>query len=198
MIKELESLITNPGIKLIYGEGGSGKTTICLEATNKFLKESKKVIYIDTSANFSIERIKQMSPNIKLNNIFLLRIRNFNEQHQQIQKLEGGIKGISLIIIDSITHFYRRLYSREPELAKGMLGKQIKILNAIENTPIIITSEVYDTMEKDIQPLGKEIVKRHANEIIKLNKTPRKIFFLKPELGPMNFKIVDEGITLEL
>ena len=193
MLKELKDILELKDIKLIYGEGGSGKTTICLEMTSKIIKEKKKVVYLDSGENFSLERFNQISNNENLDSLFLLKIKNFSDQHKKIEKLKE-LRKIDSIIIDSITKHYRRLYSKKPDLAKAMLGKQIKTLKSIKAN-IIITSEVYSTMNKNISPLGNEILITNSKKIIKLIREPRRLIFIKPKQPSIYFKIINGGIT---
>lgn len=186
------------GITSIYGEAGSGKTTLCfLEAVNK-IANNQKVIYFDAANNFSAERFMQLlTKKEKIDNILVLKIKNFNVQHGQIKKIEN-IDNVSLIIVDSITHFYRRLYKRKPEIAGAMLGKQLSILRKIsKNIPVIITGQVYSDMNNGILPLGSTIIKKFSDTLIKLEKAPkRKIIFKKPDKKEFIFEIVDDGIKI--
>jgi len=183
----------------IYGEAGTGKTTLCLLATLELALSGKKVIFFDTESNFSIERINQILEGKNkecLKNILKLKINNFNVQHTQIKNLEN-IKNISLIVVDSLTHHYRRLYSKEPELAKGMLAKQLLILkNIAKNIPVIITSQVYSGFENNIMPVGRDVLIGLSDTLIKLEKNPRKIIMKKPENKEIKFEIVNEGIKI--
>ncbi len=183
----------------IYGEAGSGKTTLCFLAAINKLIENKKVIYMDAESNFSAERFMQLlTEKEKINNVLILKIKNFNIQHTQIKNIEN-IKNISLIIVDSITHFYRRLYRRKPEIAKAMLGKQLSILRKIsKNTPVIITGQVYSDMEKNTLPLANTIIKKFSDVIIKLEKEPRRrLIIKKPEKKEFIFEIISDGIRIK-
>ncbi len=195
IFEEYKNIIT------IYGEAGTGKTTLCLLAAIEQASNNKKVLFLDTEKNFSLERVWQLLTNNDkdcVKNILVLKLNNFNLQHTQIKNLEN-IKNVSLIVIDSITNHYRRLYGREPELAKGMLGKQLSVLNKISknNVPVMITSQVYSDLKDSINPLGKEILKRASNKIIRLEKNPRKIIFEKPEKKGLYFDILNEGIKIK-
>ncbi len=188
------------GITAIYGEAGSGKTTLCLLASLEQALNNKKVIFLDAEINFSTERLNQLLENKNkdcIKNILVLKIKNFNLQHTKIKNLEN-VKNVSLIVIDSLTHYFRRLYRREPEVAKGMLAKQLSILNKIakSNIPILITSQVYSSMENEIIPLGYDSIKKFSSTIIKLEKNPRKIKIESPNKKETNFKIISDGIKV--
>ncbi|HLC58817.1 MAG TPA: AAA family ATPase [Candidatus Nanoarchaeia archaeon] len=188
-------------VTLIYGPAGSGKSTLCLLAAIEQALNNKKVLFLDTEINFSVERFQQLLNNRNkecINNILKLKIQNFNYQHKYIQNLQE-IKNISLIIVDSITHHYRRLQTREPELAKAMLGKQLKILKEISknNIPIIVTSQVYSDMNKNILPVANTVLTTFSDKIIKLEKEPgRKIKIIEPDKKEIKFDIINEGIKL--
>lgn len=200
---EIDNLIGNlEKLTSIYGEGGTGKTTLCLLAAINHAINNKKVIFLDSENNFSTERFNQLlnkRNNECIKNILILKIKNFNLQHSQIKSLEG-IKNISLIIIDSLTHYYRRLHSREPEIAKAMLARQLKILSNIAQTgiPIIVTSQVYSDFNNNINPLGREILSKFSSKIIKLEKDPRKLILEKPDKKESKFEIINEGIRITL
>ena len=187
-------------ITAIYGEAGSGKTTLCLLATIEQTLNNKKVLFLDSESNFSTERFEQLLNTRNkdcIKNILILKIKNFNLQHTQIKSLEN-IKNVSLIVVDSLTHYYRRLHRREPEIAEAMLGKQLSILNNIsKNIPVLVTSQVYSNMKNDVTPLGKDILIKFSNKVIKLEKNPRKITLEKPNKKEIKFNIINEGIKLQ-
>ena len=47
-------------ITTIFGPAGSGKTVLCMLCAINAVRNGKKVIYIDTENNFSVERLKQI------------------------------------------------------------------------------------------------------------------------------------------
>ncbi len=197
--EELDNFLENyNGLTVLYGEGGSGKTTLCLLAAIEQALNNKKVLFLDTEINFSTERFDQILKDRNkecVKNILVLKIKNFNLQHTQIKTLEG-IKNISLIIVDSITHHYRRLYSREPEIARAMLGKQLSILKEISKTiPVIITSQVYSNMENSSNLLARETIKKYSDKIIKLEKNPRNMI-IENTKKTTGFEIVGDGIKI--
>ena len=59
-------------ITSIYGAPGTGKSTLCFEYVSAYLKTGKKIIYVDTEGGFSAERLKQINPEINLNNVIVI------------------------------------------------------------------------------------------------------------------------------
>lgn len=195
--KDLDNLIQNyKGITIIYGEGATGKTLCCLQATKN--AKNNKIIFLDTENSFSIERLQQLDENYKeyLNNILLLKIKSFKEQSLKIKALQD-IKNISLIILDGIGMHYRRLVKRNSDLANAMLITQLKILNKIsKTTPVIITNQVYMDIkqQKLVMLADKTYLKNFADTIIRLDINPRKLTVIKPGKKYMYFEIKNKGI----
>ena len=101
-------------ITTVYGPAGSGKTNLCILCAMNTAREGKKVIYIDTENNFSVERFKQICQSISqnyaklLNNIVFLRPASFDEQKKTFEKLKDIVNDkIGLIIFDSVAMLYR-------------------------------------------------------------------------------------------
>lgn len=100
-------------ITCFYGPFASGKSNFCLMATANQLKEGKKVIYVDTEASLSLERLKQILgkaySEALLKNLLILKPTNFKEQIDAFSLLLDitESKPISLVVVDSIAMLYR-------------------------------------------------------------------------------------------
>ncbi len=195
-----EQLNLTNQLTCIYGKAGAGKTTLAMQTARDYALKNKKILYIDTERGFSTERFKQLAGKDYeklLDNIFVFTIKSFKEQQEKIKQLETLIsKGkFSFIIIDTLTTYYRRLVNSEHELANGMLNSQLRILKALsKKIPIIITGQVYSTMETGIRPTGGKFVEEPSDQLIFLEKDPRIINILKPDKKKIPFTIKDEGI----
>ncbi len=176
-----------PNITLIYGPSASGKTTLCLQQASK---TKGKVIFIDTENTFNPERLLEINPDYNLDNLILIQAKRYSEQFSAVKNLQN-IKNISLVIIDSFTHYYR-LKQQEGIIITPPTIKQLQLLRSLE-VPIILTSQVYSTQDKEHKPLASHLWKNFAKQKIKLEKEPERI--LKTKYKQIKFKITGKGLT---
>lgn len=200
--KELDEVLQgSKELTLIYGPSASGKTTLALQAAINYASQGKKVLYIDTEGGFNTERLKQINPDPELlDNILLLRIKEFMEQRVNFRKLKELVeKGkINLVIVDTIGMHYRLYLQKNSYGANLCLKKQLRILNEITkdlNVPVIITNQVYDNVTGlGVRPVGGDIVFNNCQKWVELQKEPRRRLILKK---PKPEKIIDVMIKSE-
>ncbi len=197
--KALDSYFNYPeSLTCIYGSPASGKTTLCFLAA---LYEKGKIVFIDTENGFSTDRIRQLGGKVP-ENIFLLKAKDFNEQCNLVENLLKLKDKVSLIIIDSFTRYYRKELQEKKDV-NPKLSRQLSILSEISREakiPIIVTSQIYSTMDKNIEAVGGRMLKNWCPCIIKLEKEQeRKIILEKhPEklFLDKKFEIINDGIKL--
>jgi DNA repair protein RadB len=194
-------------ITTIYGPGSSGKTNLLL----MLLKNAslKKIIFIDTEGNFSVQRLKQLTEDYEkvLDKTIFLKPTNFEEQTKAVEKLNVLLKqNIDCIIIDSITALYRaELREENAKNINNSLASQIKTLLEIsrkKEIPILMTAQVYADLEnKDqVKITGGQTVKNMSKCLIELKKSgPNRIAVVQKhrsikEGKSLVFKIVEKGI----
>lgn len=198
-------------ITTIYGPAGSGKTILCLLCAISIARKDKKIIYIDTEGNFSVERLRQIALDYKkiLDKIIFLRPTTFEGQKKVFEKLKDMVDDkIGLIIIDTIAMLYRLELGKNEDIyeVNRELGKQIAYLSEIsrkKNIPVLITNQVYanfDDKEK-VNIVGGDLLKYSSKCLIELQITPnnnRRLILRKhrslAEEKEILFKIVEGGI----
>ena len=184
-------------ITCIYGEASTGKTTFAKLAAIEQARENRKVVYIDTENSFNSERIKQLSGDgfqRVLGGIILFKPKRFSEQNKIVMSLPE-MKNISLIIVDTISHFYRAKVREKPRVYNMWVWRQLKILDELSRkTPVIITTQVYNNIKKDeIEMIGGVLIKKLSKRIIRLEKFPRRLRF-ENNNGQVNFEIKNNGV----
>lgn len=181
-------------------------------------EDDKKVIFIDTEAGFSINRLKQITDKYKyvLQNTLLFRPFSYKEQHNVFIHLEDYVKKYSVraIIIDSMVMHYRL------ELSSGNDNNNITSVNnemkmelsilvriaAKYNIPVLITNQVYSDFDSkdEFKMVGGDLLRYSSKCILRLDNLSelgpnvRKISIVKhrsiPEMKSTLFEIYDKGV----
>jgi len=212
-------------ITMIAGPPGSGKTNFSILASCSQSKDNKKVIFIDTEGGFSIDRVKQIvggNHEKILENIFLLKPTNFEEQKKCFEKLLIAVKKeqIGLIVVDGMAMLYRlelgdAIHSKDDSNIREInreIATQMRILAEIsrkQEIPILITNQVYSgfVSEEDWKKglkgeaniVGGDLFKYWSKCIIELKNEngKKKAILLKHrslKQKELFFEIKDEGI----
>jgi DNA repair protein RadB len=188
---------------------------LCILCAINTARERKKVIYIDTENNFSVERFKQICSSINqnyaklLNCIVFLRPSTFEEQKNTFEKLKEVITDkVGLVIFDSVAMLYRLELGKTDDVydVNKNLGMQLAYLKQIaskKRIPVLITNQVYsDFEEKDkVNLVGGDLLKYGSKCLIELQITPsnNRLAIVKkhrsiPSERNITFKIVEGGI----
>ena len=190
--------IESGSITMIYGEAGSGKTNICLQASRECVANGKKVAYID-SGGVSLERLKQMCKENDyttiFENILFFNPSSFEEQEEMIKKA-FKIKDVELIILDTFNSFYCLMLEKDERFADRSLNRQITELqiDAMEkNVYVVITGQVYSDQKGDIKPFAGRFIKHMIKTMVKLEKIDsetRQATIIKHKSQPKGKKVI--------
>ncbi|MBN1389828.1 MAG: DNA repair and recombination protein RadB [Candidatus Thermoplasmatota archaeon] len=201
-------------ITQLYGEGGSGKTNVCLQVTRNVVKAGQKVIYIDTEG-VSMERFMQICGGDEYyrdlsREILFFQPMSSSQLHDAVLntvKLASRDLHIGLVVLDSATVFYRmNLGSNKDEENRRDIGNVILELMGIsrkQDIPVIITTQVYQNMGPgDIRPIGGHSLAHNCKVIMKLEKLGeggyRKATVTKHRSMPTGeavlFKLTGDGV----
>jgi DNA repair protein RadB len=199
--------IENGSVTMLYGEAGTGKTNICLQMAYNVAKSGKKVAYIDTEG-LSAERIEQIFiDEAYTRDLLVFSAHTFDEQGygiiQAARQAESPETNIGLIIVDSMTMFYR-LRSDDSSVRNELVRQMEMLLNVARkgDVAILITSQVYTNIGTGtIEFLGGHAIQHNAKTIIRLEKRAsgkRAAVIVKhrslPEGRSAIYRIVQTGI----
>jgi len=166
-------------LTLLYGEAGTGKTNLCLTLARNLALQGKKTIFVD-SEGVSLQRLKQMSgegQDSVLKEVLVSEVHSLDDQDRMITqaiKLVEGNSDVGLIVVDSMTMFYR-LASKDEERAERrvLAGESAKLLTLARrrNVPVVVTSQVYTDIETGtFEALGGNVLHHNAKTIIRLER----------------------------
>ena len=205
--------IEKGSVTLLYGEAGAGKTNICLQLALNQARAGGKVIYVDTEG-LSPERVEQIlgdSDTEALKNLLVFTVHDFNEQMQRIDaavRLAESNDSVRLIIIDSITMYYRLRMRDDESSVRDSLTRQTEMLLTLarkKNVPVVFTSQVYTKINTgSYEALGGHVIHHNAKTIIRLDKVQsglRRAVIMKhrslPEGRSALFRIVQGGVVCD-
>ena len=163
----------------IYGEAGSGKTNVCLQTAINIAKVGKKVIYVDTEG-VSMERFRQLGGDEEVaKNILFYQVYKFSQQREVIERIVRLLEqksDIPLVIIDSLTEFYRAEWGvgEDTSSKRNSLAWQLSLLSSLarrKNIAVVVTNQVYmDTNTGELRPIGGHTLHHNAKTILHLKK----------------------------
>ena len=190
----------------IYGEAGSGKTNLCLQAARECAVSGKKVVYIDAEG-VSVERLKQLCENYDykkiLSNILFFSPSSFEEQEKMINNAMK-IDDVGLVIVDTFNMFYRITLETDAEGASRSLNRQITTLQLAarkNDLHVLLAGQVYSIEHDDVMPFAGRGIEHMAKTILKLEKAgtgKRRVTIMKhrsqPEGKKSLFTITANGL----
>lgn len=159
----------------LYGEAGAGKTNFCLQAARECVRSGKKVAYIDTEG-VSVERVRQICPDCDytkiLQDIFFFSPTSFESQEQMTHDAIAA-KDVALIVVDTITMFYRLKLEDDREGAIRSFTRQVTNLQVAareKDLYVIIAEQVYADKNGEIKPFTSRDSEHMAKTILKLER----------------------------
>ncbi|HEV2449139.1 MAG TPA: DNA repair and recombination protein RadB [Thermoplasmata archaeon] len=200
------------GLTMLYGEGGTGKTILCLDAASRVALQGRHVLYIDTEG-VSAERAAGglgARPEETLRRWLLASPRTLDEQGRAIRAgcalIREGRRPFGLVVLDSATLHYRlALGTPEEDGARTELLQELGELlsTAIHSeVPVLFTNQVWRNVTTGaLEPLGGSFLLHLAKTVLRLEKVSgdrRKAVLVKhrsrPE-GSALFRITGEGVS---
>jgi len=177
--KPLDSLlgggIEHKTITKIYGEAGSGKTNLCLQASRECANNGKKVAYIDTEGA-SLERLDQMCKDYSyekiLENILFFNPSSIDDQEKMVKNVLN-VKDLELIIVDTINLFYRINLEDDKEGTMRSFTRQMANLQIAAREKgffVIVIEQVYTDKNGNIKPFTNRDTEHMIKTIIRLEK----------------------------
>ena len=163
------------------------------------------MLYIDTEG-VSMERLSQIagegrdriSKNILLSEPYEVREQT-RLRAKGLKLLENRSK-IGLVIVDSLTMFFRMTRTEEGDERKDLNEQLGMLLNTARKftIPVVVTSQVYTDINRGvIEPLGGHILQHSAKTIVRLERLPgsRRRATLMKHRHMKEFATVDFTIT---
>ncbi len=194
-------------ITQIYGESGTGKTTLCL----MFCRSAARIgraAYIDTEG-LSGERVLQVFGDKELlKRVLIHEVYDFKQQSSAIRKLSKICKNddVRLVVVDSFTGLYRsELEEGKAIKVKRELTKQLTFLLGLArkyDVAVVITNQMFTDVDSGVdKPIGGPSMDHLSKVVIELSRADsgmRKARLIKhrwkAEGEECYYRLTDRGI----
>lgn len=182
---------------LLYGERGSGKTSLAFQAILKAATQGIPSTVIYTEGRVPLERLMEMagsSWSSVCDQIWIREVKSFEDQDTLIESLEEQMpKQTGLLVIDSITSRYRgtvRERKKDNIPVNKSLNREIALIKQLcleTGLTVLMTSEVTAQLGGSgvgVKPVAAAILTYWSDRVIRMEKLTgdlRKVSLMKPE-----------------
>jgi len=205
-------------MSLIFGEPGTGKTTLAMQCAANYVKDGHTAIYIDSDGGFSLDRLSQIAfadLESVAPSIMVFSPRTFQEQSQIIESLGNFTSSrTGFVIFDSISSLYRLGLTdrRETFRMNRRMNRHLAYLAEIargRRIAILLTSQVRTVFEDRnsrkkgmIEPVAARLLSFWSDSIVcfRFTSTPtiRQVELMKPRKAKSDYscflRLTDSGI----
>jgi DNA repair protein RadB len=207
----LEGGLEPDGLTEVYGEGGTGKTILCLEAALHAARADRWVFYIDTEG-VSTERVAQMAGDGAerlLKRLLISTPPDLARQDDAVRTATAlareGRRPIGLIVLDSAVLHYRLSLGTadEEESRRHLLAQLADLLGCALSThvPVLFTNQVWRNVSTgSLEPIGGPFVNHLSKTILRLDRPeagPRRAVLVKHRSLPQRdttYRITERGL----
>lgn len=179
----LDGGIETGAMSLVYGPPGSGKTNVALSAAVTTAAAGERVMIIDTEG-LSPERLDQLIAGVDdrgrdahlADRIIVREAHDFDEQAQAVKDAETIANSLELIIVDSLTGFYRleRTADERDGDALRAVTRQVTHLLSLarkHHLAVLATNQVFTDPEAErVRALGGHTLAHWAGAVIRLDR----------------------------
>jgi DNA repair protein RadB len=194
----------------IYGEPGSGKTSLCMQLATNVIRREKRVIFI-AAGLFRGERFAQIAATDTApisQKLLVFEVRSFDQQGTTLHNISKIAKeNVGLIIFDAATTYYRLEQAKNTEIgSRHAIANQVLLLLGLAkkyDLAVMLTNHVYvDTDTKGVLPVAGYLLDNLSAIVLHFAKThsERRCAILKKHpVMPLEtsayFKLTSQGLS---
>jgi DNA repair protein RadB len=197
-------------ISHIFGEPGSGKTTLGIQLAVNVIRREKRVIFV-AADQFPGERFAQIAGSDVGSigqRLLVFEVKSFDQQRATLRNIKRIAKeNVGLVVLDAATTHYRLEQSKNTESAlQHALVNQLLLLLGLAkkfDLGVVVTNQVYaDIDTKEVLPVAGYLIDNLSKVVVQFAKTDggRRCAMVKkhptrPRDAHTYFKITGDGLS---
>lgn len=171
-------------VVVVYGEAGTGKTTLAIQTAIEAARLGSKVLYVDTDRSFTHQRFSQLAgedSEATSERILLFFPATFSAQTSLVESIENYLTASTrLVVVDTITSLYRVSLgsAQRTFILNRELNRQLAYLSEVavrHKLVVLLTSQVHARLDFPfgrIEPVARRTLAHWPRTIIRLKNTP--------------------------
>ncbi|NHI92008.1 MAG: hypothetical protein EAX96_05855 [Candidatus Lokiarchaeota archaeon] len=165
-----------PGFIHLYGEPGTGKSTLGYHLVSRLHEQGEKAVWLDFNHSFSIKRLISMAKDSSIvRSVALLAMSAHGQFINTLSKLNTLMVQARLLVLDNFTYFYQLSETQEK---KGtfytMFHHQlIRILALLRRQRALglLINQVRSTLDGTFYPIGGQLINELSRYVLTIKKS---------------------------
>lgn len=202
-------------VSQVYGPPASGKTNVALAAAVEVAAANGTAVYVDTEG-LSLDRFEQLATarvgedgvDDLASRVIVKAAYDFDEQREAVRDVEEFSGQADLVIVDSITGFYR--LERTGDAYEGdalrQVANQVTHLLSLarkHDIAVVVTNQVFSDPDSDrTRPLGGNTLEHWTGVVLRVDRfrggnrrATLEKHRSKAAGGSATFQITEEGLV---
>jgi DNA repair protein RadB len=180
-------------VLLIFGERGTGKTTLIFQTMVNAATRGLRSMMIYSEGHAPLQRLKEIAHpkwSTLSELMWIVEVKDFREQDLLVENIEQQMPSkAELLTLDSITACYRAALGEHGEniSINKSLNREVALIKDLcrrTGLTVMMTSEVTAQLDgKGVQPVAASILTYWADRVLRLEKVHgdlRRIVLMKP------------------
>jgi len=151
-----------PGFVHVYGEPGTGKSTLGYQLVKSVIDQGEQAIWLDFNASFSMKRFLSLMDNPSfVDSLTLINVTSRNYFFTVLPIIISVARDAKLLVLDNFTYFYQLSNTDEKDGEFYHMFQQLVRLSALltrHRMLGVLINQVRSTTNSQFYPVGGQLI----------------------------------------